>query len=107
MTSLTTPLAHIRARLSHSRAVWLLLALLLCAQVADSHHQVEHAWEEQEASVCDSLHSPATSLSTPANLCPPQPQVAQSQSTYLPPFVGQARNTLRAIRAPPITTQQS
>ncbi len=102
-----SPLALIRTRLARGNTLWALLLLLLCAQVADSHHLAEHALGGQDASLCDSLHSPATALSTPASLCPPEPQVASTLGVYQPPFISATRNSLAVIRAPPTPAIQS
>ncbi|WP_345424383.1 hypothetical protein [Halioxenophilus aromaticivorans] len=97
--------ALLRDRLAKSSTLFALLALLLCAQIADSHHLAEHAHGGDESGLCDSLHTPAAALSTSVGLCLPEPQVAHWLNQYQTPAFSPRRNAFRAIRAPPHSTK--
>jgi len=92
--------------LRNPAAVIALLAVLLCAQFADSLHQVDHASTNAgDMTLCHTLHSPMTTLSFNTGLSLPTPTPADVIENYLAPALGVAAKHFAAIRAPPATPQ--
>ena len=84
-----------------------LVAVLLCAQVAEAHHQADHLFgHESDSTLCDSTHTPVTALSNSPGFDFSGVATGLVISGYLTPEASQLVAGRHPIRAPPVITIQ-